>query len=167
MNSEVLTAALVAGLQSERVAYNNANHGAKQTPSKTALPPLFLLSALRRLVLADLVKAGICYLVEVICTLATPVIIYQLLVWVQSDAPDPGIGVAYIMCLGVASVTAFLADERCDHFSKRAGIHSRTAVCGALYAKVLAMPTVDRALSNSGEMVNLFATEASQVGGVN
>src|SRR4051794_18789231 len=100
MASESLTAALIRGLEAERSAYRvtNASKSAADAPA-----PLHLLTSLRRLVFADLVRAGLCYLVEVVCTLATPVIIYQLLVWVQSGTPEAGVGVGYIAALGVAS----------------------------------------------------------------
>lgn len=105
--------------------------------------------ALRALVWRRLVVAAALYAVEIVATLATPVAINQLLSWTEDPSAGAGAGIAAVVVLAVAAVSAFLLDHLSERVSKAAGAVCRVAACGALFDKALETRTCDAIAADS------------------
>lgn len=122
-----------------------------------------------------LLRAGTLYCIQVLCAIFSPIAINGLLLWVvKTEAAPLQEGVLWIVALAVASVTGFIATDRFERISKRAGIRARAAICGLLYTKVLNTRLVDAQqnysrdasdlgrgdTAGSGNIHNLFSVDA-------
>ena len=121
-----------------------------------------LLPALARLVRAPLLLAGGLFVLQVCCSLATPVIIHELLTWVESGAPDAGTGAGLVVALAAACVGGFVCEWAVECVAReRAGATCRAAAAALVYEKVLRASAVDAQRTHSGEATTLFSADAA------
>ena len=117
-----------------------------------------MLASLARLSRRHLGFAAGLYLVEIACTLCTPVAINYLLKWVAAPGDSPRDGVLAVAALFSASLLSFFAAWARERASRAAGAETRVRCIDKIYASLLASPAVDKA--GSGELLNLLGSDA-------
>lgn len=126
-------------------------------------PAHALYDALHKTVRPQLIKGTVCYLVQACGTLFTPLIIFELLKWME----DPSIGQHYgyimICCLAVTTILFAFGNQwyilQCDG----AGLRSRAALCSAAYRKTLTTSLDDMGGSSIGELTALMHSDSSSL----
>ena len=99
------------------------------------------------------------FMVQSACAIAQPVIIYFLLTWVASAAPEARIGGAFVAGLAVCSAVGFAAENAFDVSARRAGLAARAAVTSMCFDKMLRLSIVDAQRTHSGEISALMSSE--------
>ena len=118
-----------------------------------------------RLAAPTFIPAGFCQLLTVVCQLAIPLLVKEILVILETN-PGEKVwrqGLAYVVAIFLASVLNAFGTHRQRHLALKSGIAIRAAVVSAAYRKALSLSPGGRAGLSTGEVTNLVAVDAQKL----
>ncbi len=109
--------------------------------------------------------AGACQLIVVICGVAMPLLIRDLVRIVESNVGSSITrhGLPYAFSIFATSVFNGLASHRQRHMSTKSGLSMRIALINAIYVKSLYLSPEGRSGLSSGEISNLMAVDSQKI----
>lgn len=103
------------------------------------------------------------HLLSAACTIFTPLVIRELVLWLQGDAQVSILGVTsgYGMCglLIAATLVSVTALDYGMYLTTRAGLNARMIIVNAVYQKLLKLTTSARQRMTTGDIVTLAGVE--------
>ena len=121
-----------------------------------------LMLTLWHLAAPTFVPAGFCQLLTVLCQVALPLLVRELLKVIEEHPNEQVIreGLPFALSIfGVAVLNSF-GNQRHRHLALRSGIVMRAAAINILYSHVLRLAPTGKAGLTTGEATNLIATGA-------
>ncbi|XP_071114543.1 multidrug resistance-associated protein 1-like, partial [Haliotis cracherodii] len=111
-----------------------------------------------------LVLAQSCRLIQFACTANAPLILRQLITYLDAGPTGMGRGLGLIVAFFLNQIGFSLFIEHSFHSCSRLGRSVRTAMCSAIFKKSLSISNKARQKYSSGELTTLMSVNASQAG---
>jgi ATP-binding cassette subfamily C (CFTR/MRP) protein 1 len=121
-----------------------------------------LLWALWKLAAPTFVPAGVCQLVSIICQVAVPLIVRQLLQQVEENPAQP-VDLWPCFCILAVLLVYGMTNHRQRHLAMQAGITLRATVLAVLYEHILTLTPQGRAGVTTGQVTNLVAVDTQKL----
>ena len=123
-------------------------------------PTRQLLRTLWRLAAPTFVPAGFCQLLTVLCQVALPLLVRELLKVIESNPNEQVIaeGLPFAIAIFLVAFLNTFGNHRHRHLALKSGIVMRAATINILYSRVLQLTPKGKSGLTSGEVTNLIAT---------
>ena len=123
------------------------------------------MATLWRLAAPTFVPAGFCELLTVLCQVALPLFVRELLYVLQTYPYQKCIpqGMPFAVCIFLVSVINAFANHRHRHLAMKTGIILRAAVITILYEHILELTPRGRLGLTTGEMTNYVAVDTQKL----
>lgn len=124
-----------------------------------------VLIALWRLAAPSFVPAGFCQLVAVLCQVAVPLMVRELLDVLQNHPGQSVVrqGMGFVVAMAVLLALNAVFTHRHRHLATKSGIIMRAAVVNVVYSHALRLTPSGRLGLTSGEVTNLVAIDTQKV----
>ncbi|XP_067675287.1 multidrug resistance-associated protein 1-like [Haliotis asinina] len=109
-------------------------------------------------------RAQCCRIIQFACTLNAPLILHQLITYIDAGPTGQGHGLGLIVAFFLNQIGFSLFIEHSFDGSSRLGRSVRTAMYSAIFKKSLSMSNKARQKYSLGELTALMSVNASQVG---
>lgn len=124
-----------------------------------------LLQTLWKIAAPTYIPAGFCELVVVVCGIALPLLVMELLN-IFEDNPDQKIvsqGLPYAISIFMVSLVNGFGNHRHRHLALKTGVALRAAVVNILYQHILQLSPAGKKGLTSGEVTNLVAVDTQKL----
>ena len=124
----------------------------------------FVIRALAKVYLKEMVFVGICAFARTISVLASPLLLYAFVNYSNRREENLSEGLFLVGCLVVAKVVESVSQRLWFFDSRRSGMRMRSALMVAVYQKQLKLSSLGRRRHSTGEIVNYIVVDAYRMG---
>jgi ABC-type multidrug transport system fused ATPase/permease subunit len=125
-----------------------------------------LMYTLWQLIRSTFIPAGYCQLITVLCQVALPLLVRQLLIILEENPNENVIeegGLLYVILLFVCTICNAFGNHRQRQLAIQSGIILRSTIINVLYEHILLLSCRGKVNLSSGEMTNLLATDTQKL----
>ena len=124
-----------------------------------------LIKTLWHVAKPSFIPAGFCQLLTVLCQVALPLLVRELLILLEKHPAEKVIaeGIPYAILLFAMSVLNAFGNHRHRHLAMKSGVRMRASLVSILYEHVLSLTPNGRTGLTSGEVSNLISVDTQKI----